>query len=122
MLSGGHPSPSGSLDVTSSEPLLRLSLALTDRWRSLWATKSVRIKLLRLLVKTAWGAGCAPLCQEKRRLCFSRSKQQHEVHSFSFSPSSGKVVAIKIHDLVPRSRKVLHKRLLRIVTRIDFCD
>src|SRR3984893_12275323 len=40
----------------------------------------------------------------------------------SFSPSSGKVVAIKVHYLVPRSREVLHKRLFRVVTCIDFCD
>src|ERR1700731_5425550 len=38
------------------------------------------------------------------------------------SPSSGKVVAIKVHYLVPRSREVLHKRLLRVVARIDFCE
>src|SRR5271169_5418318 len=40
----------------------------------------------------------------------------------SFSPNSGKVVAIKVRYLVPRSREVLHKRLLRVVRRIDFCD
>src|SRR6266567_9497414 len=40
----------------------------------------------------------------------------------ALSPSSSKVVAIKIHYLVPRSREVLDKRLLRVVTRIDFCD
>src|SRR5713101_1718039 len=38
----------------------------------------------------------------------------------SFPPSSGKVVAIKVHHLVPRSHEVLHKRLLRVVARIDF--
>ena len=38
----------------------------------------------------------------------------------SFPPSSGKVVAIKVHHLVPRSHEVLHKRLLRVVTCIDF--
>src|SRR6266478_2129538 len=38
----------------------------------------------------------------------------------SFPPSSGKVVAIKVHHLFPRSREVLHKRLLRVVARIDF--
>src|SRR5438309_354487 len=40
----------------------------------------------------------------------------------SFSPSSGEVVAIKVHYFVPRSREVLHKRLFRVVTCIDFCD
>src|ERR1700691_1834594 len=34
--------------------------------------------------------------------------------------SSGKVVAIKVHHLVPGSHEVLHKRLLRVVTCIDF--
>src|ERR1700675_41473 len=38
------------------------------------------------------------------------------------SPNSGKVVAIKVHYLVPRSRELLHKRLLRVVAGIDFCD
>src|SRR5260370_19358421 len=38
----------------------------------------------------------------------------------SFPPSSGKVVAIKVHHLFPRSHEVLHKRLLRVVARIDF--
>src|SRR5713226_3193648 len=40
----------------------------------------------------------------------------------SLPPSSGKVVAIKVHHLVPRSHEVLHKRLLRVVTCIDFRD
>src|SRR5713226_6286966 len=40
----------------------------------------------------------------------------------SFPPSSGKVVAIKVHHLVPRSHEVLHKRVLRVVTCIDFRD
>src|ERR1700676_3327302 len=38
----------------------------------------------------------------------------------AFPPTSGNIVAIKVHHLVPRSREVLHKRLLRVVTRIDF--
>ena len=37
-------------------------------------------------------------------------------------PGSGKVVAIEVHHLVPRSHEVLHKRLLRVVTCIDFRD
>src|ERR1035441_706387 len=40
----------------------------------------------------------------------------------SFPSSSVKVVAIEVHHLVPRSREVLHKRLLRVVTCIDFRD
>ena len=40
----------------------------------------------------------------------------------NFSPSFGKIVAIKVHHLVPRSREVLHKRLLRVVRCIDFCE
>jgi len=35
---------------------------------------------------------------------------------------SGKVEAIEMHDLVPRGREVTHKRLLRVVTRVDFRD
>ncbi len=42
--------------------------------------------------------------------------------ALTFSLSSGKIVAIKVHYLVPRSCEVLHKRLLRVVRRIDFCD
>ncbi len=42
------------------------------------------------------------------------------VHQRRTSPRSGKVEAIEIHDLVPRSHKVTHKRLLRVVTRVDF--
>src|SRR5216683_1980328 len=38
----------------------------------------------------------------------------------SFPPRSGKVEAIKVRDLGPRSHEVLHKRLLRVVTSIDF--
>src|SRR5713226_4631219 len=38
----------------------------------------------------------------------------------SLPPSSGKVVAIKVHHLVPRSHEVLHKRLLRVVTCVNF--
>src|SRR5208337_1046287 len=37
-------------------------------------------------------------------------------------PSSGKVVAIKVHHFVPRSHEVLHKRLLRVLTCVDFRD
>src|SRR5208283_3398366 len=37
-------------------------------------------------------------------------------------PGSGKVVAIKVHHLVPRRHEVLHKRLLRVVTSIEFRD
>src|SRR5215510_13898875 len=37
-------------------------------------------------------------------------------------PRSGQVVAIEVHHLVPRSHEVLHKRLLRVVTSIDFRD
>src|SRR4051794_38022558 len=33
---------------------------------------------------------------------------------------SGQVVAIEVHHLGPRSREVLHERLLRVVTCIDF--
>ncbi len=40
----------------------------------------------------------------------------------STSLRSGEVEAIKIHHLVPRSHKVTHKRLLRVVTCIDFRD
>src|ERR1035441_2093726 len=36
--------------------------------------------------------------------------------------SSGKVVAIEVHHLVPRSYEVLHKRLLRVVTCVGFRD
>ena len=38
----------------------------------------------------------------------------------SIPPTSGKVVEIKVHHLVPRSHEVLYKRLLRVVTCIDF--
>src|SRR4051794_17266110 len=38
----------------------------------------------------------------------------------SYQRTSGNVVAIKVHDLVPRSREVLDERLLRVVTCIDF--
>src|SRR6266581_9371273 len=34
----------------------------------------------------------------------------------------GKVEAVKIHHLGPRSHKVTHKRLMRVVARIDFRD
>ena len=55
---------------------------------------------------------------------FSRSKQQpqHEDDRFSFSPSLGKVVAIKVHYLGPRRHEVVHKLLLRVRARIDFRD
>src|SRR5678816_371732 len=36
------------------------------------------------------------------------------------SPASGQVVAIQVHHLGPRSHEILDKRLLRVVTRIDF--
>src|SRR5689334_23339538 len=35
---------------------------------------------------------------------------------------SDKVEAIKIHDLVPGSHKVMHELLLRVVTRVDLRD
>jgi hypothetical protein len=35
---------------------------------------------------------------------------------------SGEVEAIEVHDPVPRSHEVTHKRLLRVVTRIDLRD
>ena len=38
----------------------------------------------------------------------------------STSLRSGKIEAIKIHYLIPRSHKVTHKRLLRVVTCVDF--
>src|SRR6516165_1993954 len=37
-----------------------------------------------------------------------------------FPPGSRQVVAIQVHHLVPCSHKVLHKRLFRVVTCIDF--
>src|ERR1700728_4178485 len=40
----------------------------------------------------------------------------------SFPLTSRQVVTIKVHHLVPRSREVLHKRLLRVVTGIDLGD
>ena len=40
----------------------------------------------------------------------TRSKRTNS--TASSSPTSGEIVAIKIHDLVPRSREVLHKCLL----------
>ena len=42
--------------------------------------------------------------------------------SLFFSPIGGKVVAIKVHHLVPCSREVFHKRLFRVVACIDFRD
>ena len=39
-----------------------------------------------------------------------------------FPTRLGKVVAIKIHHLVPRCHEVFHKHLLRVVTCIDFRD
>ena len=36
--------------------------------------------------------------------------------------SLGKVVAIEVHHFAPCSHEVLHKRLLRVVTGIDFRD
>src|SRR5690348_12841261 len=36
--------------------------------------------------------------------------------------ASGEVEAIEVHDLGPRGDEVLHKRLLRVVTCIDFRD
>ena len=50
-------------------------------------------------------------CKQEQQPCFD---------SFQFLPSSGKVVAVKIHYLVPRRREVLHKRFLRVVAGIDF--
>src|ERR1700719_3813457 len=54
----------------------------------------------------------------------SRSKQQQqlEIDSSLFSPSSGKVVAIKVHYLGPRRHEVFHKLLLGVRARIDFRD
>src|SRR5271155_781184 len=60
--------------------------------------------------------------QEERQLWFGRSKPQHEFESLPFRGDSGKIVAIKVHNLVPRRREVLHKRFLRIVRRIDLRD
>ena len=40
--------------------------------------------------------------------------------NFQSPSSSGKVEAIKVHHLVPRSHEVFHKRLLRVITCIDF--
>src|SRR5450432_490205 len=39
-----------------------------------------------------------------------------------FPPNSGKVVPVEVHHLVPRRHEVLHKRLLRVITGIDFRD
>jgi hypothetical protein len=51
------------------------------------ATTSVCVKLLRLLVRAAWGRAMRPVSQEKRRFWFSRSKQRrpHGVRSFLFA-------------------------------------
>ncbi len=35
---------------------------------------------------------------------------------------SGKIEAIKIHDLIPRSNEVTHELLLGVVTPVDFSD
>src|SRR5450755_231682 len=57
-----------------------------------------------LLVKAAWGREAPPQARK----------------SDTSPPTSGKIVAIEVHDLGPRSREVLHERFLRVVRRIDF--
>jgi hypothetical protein len=47
-------------------------------------------------------------------------RTQQEMTVTITSQRSEKVETIQIHDLVPRSYKVAHKLLLRVVTRIDF--
>ena len=39
-----------------------------------------------------------------------------------FPAESGQVETIEVHDFVPHSHEVLHKRLLRIITGINFGD
>ena len=53
--------------------------------------------------------------------CAWRSRDRAMVQTLRYA-GSGKVEAIKIHYLVPHGHKVAHKRLLRVVTCIDFRD
>src|ERR1019366_10103455 len=71
-------------------------------------------------IKTSFGAGrCAP---KAGALPGCATPRLHSFYITSETGTSGKVVAIQVHHLVPRSHEVLHKRLLRVVTCIDFRD
>ena len=68
------------------------------------------------------GRDPARVSQEKHPSFFADPNTgtgQYPVDS-SLLLSSGKVEAVKVHHLIPRSHKVLHERLLRVVTCIDF--
>src|SRR5581483_9117754 len=75
---------------------------------------------------SGFGCGFTPATETvKRNLSGphpSDSDSDNSKSSASSVPTSGKVVAIEIHDLVPRSGEVLHKSLLGVVARVDFCE
>src|SRR5207302_3550410 len=71
---------------------------------------------LRLLGKATWGRAMRPpRARRSDDLADPNNSNSTELKA-SFSPSSGKVVAIKVHYLVPGSREVLHECLLRVDT------
>lgn len=52
----------------------------------------------------------------ERELFFSPPRQKT---SKTFMRRSGEIEAVEIHHLVPRSHKVTHELLLRVVLRVD---